>query len=158
MQKDKHWDWLPVQQHAFETLKSRLLQTHVLIHPDHTETYMLHTDASYVGVGTTLSQLDTEGLPRLVACQSRKWKKAQLNYSVHEKEILSLVDALENWRHYLSGSEIHIFTDKSAQQVHPKTGRAILAPNSLARETSSVFSSEDRPHWQDQYGGTCPVP
>ena len=60
MQKGKEWAWLPVQQHAFETLKARLLQAPVLINPDHTKPYMLHTDASDVGVGATLSQLDTE--------------------------------------------------------------------------------------------------
>ena len=86
MQKDKEWAWLQVQQHAFETLKARILQAHVLIHHDHTKPYMLHTDASDVGVGATLSQLDTEGLPRLVSCRSRKLYKAQLNYPVHEKK------------------------------------------------------------------------
>ena len=28
--------------------------------------------------------------------------------------MLALIDALEDWRHYLLGSEIHIFTDNSA--------------------------------------------
>ena len=60
MQKDKEWAWLQVQQHEFETLKARLLQTHVLVHHGHTKPYMLHTDASDVGVGATLSKLDAE--------------------------------------------------------------------------------------------------
>ena len=59
MQKGKTCDGLPVQQHLFETLKARLLQVHVLIHPDHTKPYMLHMAAADVGVGATLSQLDT---------------------------------------------------------------------------------------------------
>ena len=100
-----------MRQHAFETLKARHLKAPVLIHPDHTKHYMLHTDASDVGVGATLSQLDTEELPRLVACRSLKLNKAQLKYPVHEKKMLALVDALEDWRHYLLGSEIQIFTD-----------------------------------------------
>ena len=79
MQKGKELAWLPVQQHAFETLKERLLQAPVLIYPDHTKPYMLHTDASDVGVGATLSQFDTKCLPRLVVCRSRKLNKAQLN-------------------------------------------------------------------------------
>ena len=103
MQKGKEWAWLPVQQHAFATFKACLLQAPVLIQPDHTKPYMLHTDASDVGVGGTVYQLDTEGLPRLVACRSRKLNKAQLNYPVHENEMLSLVDTLENWRHDLLG-------------------------------------------------------
>ena len=54
MQKGKYWAWLPVQQHAFETLKARLLQAPVLIHHDHTKHYMLYTDVTDVGVGATL--------------------------------------------------------------------------------------------------------
>ena len=67
--KGKDWVLLPVQHHAFETLNVSLLQVHVLIHPAHNKPFMLHTDASDVGVGATLSQLDIEGLPRLVACR-----------------------------------------------------------------------------------------
>ena len=91
LQKGKTCDGLPVQQHHFETLKARLLQVCVLIHPDHTKPYMLDNDAADVGVRATLSQLDTEGLSRMVACRSRKVTKAHLNYPVHEKEMLAVV-------------------------------------------------------------------
>ena len=74
-------------------------------------------------MGATLSQFDTEGLHRLIACRSRKLNKAQLNYHVHEKEMLALVDALEDWKHYLLGSEIHIFTDKSATRYLQNSAR-----------------------------------
>ena len=66
----------------------------MLVHPDHSKPYLLHTDASNVGVGATLSHLDAEGLPRLVAYRSRKLNQAQKNYPVHEKEMFALVDAL----------------------------------------------------------------
>ena len=85
MQKNREWAWTAVQQHAFETLQARLLQAPVLVHPYNSKPYLLHTDASDVGVGATLSQLDAEGLPRLVACRSRKLNQAQKNYQVHEK-------------------------------------------------------------------------
>ena len=42
MQKGEEWVWLPVQQHAFETLKARLLQAHVLIHPDNQALHAAH--------------------------------------------------------------------------------------------------------------------
>ena len=83
MQKGKEWAWLPYQQQAFETLKNRSQQAPALVNPDHNNSYMLHTDVSDAGVGATLFQLETEGLPRLVARRSRKLNKAQLNYPVH---------------------------------------------------------------------------
>ena len=123
MQKNREWAWLAAQQHAFETLKARLLQAPVLVHPDHSKPYILHIDASDVGVGEALWQLDAEGLPWLVAYRFRKLKQAQSNYTVHEKEMFALVDALDNWRHYLLGAEIHIFTDNSALRYIHNTAR-----------------------------------
>ena len=60
MQKGRERAWLTAQQHAFEVLKARLLQAPILVHPDHKKPYLLHTDASDVGVGATLSQTDAE--------------------------------------------------------------------------------------------------
>jgi hypothetical protein len=60
---------------------------------------------------------------RLVACRLRKLNKAQKNYPVHEKEMLALIDALEDWRHYLLGYEIHIFTDNSALRYLQNSAR-----------------------------------
>ena len=93
------------------------------MHPDPKKPYLLHTDASDVGVGATLSQTDAERVVRLVACRSRKLSKAQKNYPVHEKEMLALIDALEDWRHYLLGSEIHIFTDNLALRYLQNSAR-----------------------------------
>ena len=42
---------------------------------------------------------------------------------MHEKEMFALVDALDNWRHYLLGAEIHIFTENSALRYLQHTAR-----------------------------------
>ena len=60
---------------------------------------------------------------RLVACRSRKLSSAERNYPVHEKEMLALVDTLEEWRHYLLGVTVLVYTDNSALsylQKNPK--------------------------------------
>ena len=82
------------EERAFQALKVRLLQYPVLTVPNFKLPMILHTDASDVGVGATLSQKDEGGL-RLVACRSRKLSSAEKNYPVHEKEMLALVDTLE---------------------------------------------------------------
>ena len=86
----------------------------MLIHPDMSKSFVLHTDASKVGIGATLSQADMEGRLHLVACRSRKLNAAQSNYPAHEKEIFALIDTLDAWRHYLLGSEVQVFTDNAA--------------------------------------------
>ena len=58
-----------------------------------------------------------------MACRSRKLSSAEKNYSVHEKEMLALVDTLEEWRHYLLGVAVLVYTDNSALsylQKNPK--------------------------------------
>ena len=37
--------------------------------------------------------------------------------------MLALIDAMEDWRHYLLGSEIHIFTDNSALRYLQNSAR-----------------------------------
>ena len=66
----------------------------VLTVPNFKLQMILHTDASDVGVGATLSQKDEGGELRLVACRSLKLPSAEKNYPVHEKEMLALVDTL----------------------------------------------------------------
>ena len=39
---------------------------------------------------------------------------AELNYPVHEHELLALVHALKKWRHYLLCSQVIAYTDNSA--------------------------------------------
>ena len=59
----------------------------------------------------------------MVACRSRKLSSAEKNYQVHEKEMLALVDTLEEWRHYLLGVAVLVYTDNSAlsyMQKNPK--------------------------------------
>ena len=70
-----------------------------------------------------MSQEDEEGKVRLIACRSKKFTWAEKNYPVHEKEMLALENTLEEWRHYLLGADVRVFTDNSALtylQKNPK--------------------------------------
>ena len=69
---------------------------------------MVETDASDYAVARVLSiQLD-DGLYHPVAFMSRTLHDAELNYDVHNKELLAIFEAFTRWRHYLEGSEIPI--------------------------------------------------
>ena len=114
LQKKRLWDWTQAAQMAFDALKLKLLKHPILTVPDPTKPYILHTYASEVGLGATLSQHDAESLLRLVACRSRKLNDAEKKYPVHEKEMLALADTLKAWRHYLLGAEVMVYTDNSA--------------------------------------------
>lgn len=92
---------------AFERLKEILTSKIVLAHPDFTRQMIVTCDASGYGLGATLGQIDPiTNRERPISFISRLLRKAELNYSTIEKELLSVVWAIESFRHYLYASPI----------------------------------------------------
>ena len=78
-QTNVDWHWDTPEQNAFEELKKRLLQAPVLIHPDMSKPFVLHSDASDVGIGAVLSQLNEDVHTCLIACHSKNLNQAERN-------------------------------------------------------------------------------
>ena len=63
---------------------------------------MVTTDASDVVVDAILEQDFGNGL-QLVAFASEKLNGAEMRYSVYERELLGIVWALAQWKHFFRG-------------------------------------------------------
>ena len=75
--------------------------------PDWRKPFDIHTDADVFQLGAVISQ---EGKP--IAFFSRKLNKAQCSsYTTTEKELLSIVETVREFRNILFGYPIHIFSD-----------------------------------------------
>ena len=98
--------WGPKQDKAFEDIKQIITSETMLKFPDFSKPFDIHTDASDTQLGAVLSQ---NGHP--VAFYSRKLNSAQQNYTVGEREMLSVVETLKEYRTILLGREITVFTD-----------------------------------------------
>lgn len=61
----------------------------------------MYADASDLACGAVLKQEGNQGTLQPVAFFSRKWNSAELNYTVHDKELLAIISALKEWRHLL---------------------------------------------------------
>ena len=48
---------------------------------------------------------------KVIAYDSRKLKKHEVNYPTHDLELAAIVFALKIWRHYLYAVPCKIFTD-----------------------------------------------
>ena len=104
LKKDKKFEWTPNQQHAFETLKKQFTEEPVLMMPDHSKPFQIEVDASKYATGAILTQTDSNGNRHPCAFISRTMSQAQRNYDTGDRELLAIIRALEEWRHYIQGS------------------------------------------------------
>ena len=100
---------------AFVKLKAAIAQGPVLILPDPSLPFVVHTDASGFAVGAVLQQDQGQGL-QPIAFLSKKMADAETRYPVHEQELLAIIQALSAWRHYLHGSKFVVRTDHKSLQ------------------------------------------
>ena len=96
------WEWSTPQHQAFNRLKLALTTAPVLKLPDFERQFVVTTDASDVAVGAILEQDFGNGL-QPVAFASRKLNGAEMRYSAYERELLGIVWALAQWKHYCRG-------------------------------------------------------
>jgi len=62
---------------------------------------ILEINASDYAIEACLNQPDEEGRLHSVTYYSRKMTPSELNYNIYDKELLAIVAALKEWRHYL---------------------------------------------------------
>jgi hypothetical protein len=72
----------------------------ILRHIDPTQLLTLETDALDYAIGAVCSQPDDLGILHPLGYFSRKLKEAALNYHVHDKELLAIIDSLNKWSTY----------------------------------------------------------
>ena len=105
--------WAEKQQHAFDTLKERLMNPPVLAYADYHLPFKLHTDASTTGLEAVLYQ-QQDGQDRVVAYASRSLKTSEKNYPAHKLEFLALKWAItEKFHDYLYGATFDVITDNN---------------------------------------------
>lgn len=109
-ESNKKIDLDTAQQHCFETMKCILTSGDILVYPDFTKPFLLTCDASDFAIGAVLSQGEF-GKDKPIHFASRTLNQTEEKYSASEKELLPIVWGLKNFRNYLYGHRVHIFTD-----------------------------------------------
>ena len=100
------WKWTPEMQDSFDQMKAIMAKETLVTFPDFTKEFEIHTDASKLQLGACISQ---GGKP--VAFYSRKLQPAQTRYTTTERELLSIVETLKEFRNILLGQKIKVHTD-----------------------------------------------
>jgi len=113
--KDVPFEWGTDQQMAFQKLIDVLTSAPVLAIFNPKVPCTIHTDASSVGIGATLSQRGKDGLDHPVEFFSRQLNEAQQNYNASELECLAVIEAVRHFEVYLN-LPFKVVTDHSALQ------------------------------------------
>jgi RNase H-like domain found in reverse transcriptase len=105
--------WTAECQQAFDATKALL---------DHNKRFDIYCNASNLQLGAVITQEN-----RPVAYYSRKLNSMQCNYTVGEKEIISVVETLKEYRNMLYGCpNIHVHTDHKNNTFHRLQTQRVL--------------------------------
>ncbi|KAF8697496.1 Reverse transcriptase (RNA-dependent DNA polymerase), partial [Rhizoctonia solani] len=168
--KETPWSWGDLEEAAFQELKRLVTQAPVLIHSNPDLPYYLETDASGVAMGAILSQRGPDNQLHPVAYMSKSFSGAEANYDTHNKELLAIIKALEEWRIFLEATDkpVQVFTDhrnleywmqartfnrRHARwciflsdfnfEIHYRPGKQSGKPDALSRRADYVDSTQD---------------
>jgi hypothetical protein len=89
-------------------LKQEFTKEPVLRMPDQIHAFQIEADASKYVSGAVLTQEDKFGERHPVAFLSKSFTSTEpsteRNYEIYNRELLSIIRALQEWRHYIQGS------------------------------------------------------
>ena len=100
------FEWTDVEQMAFDKIKQIVRRETLLSYPDFNLPFEIHTDASHTQLGVEISQNN-----KLIAFYSRKLQPAQRRYTTTERELLSIIETLKEFRNILLGQQIVVYTN-----------------------------------------------
>ena len=109
--KDKPFVWDDKCETAFQKLITACTSEPVLCMFNPKKPIRIETDASDLAIGGCLTQ-EYDGKHHPIAYHSRKMSPAEQNYDIHDKELLAIVECLDQWRVYAEGAPgLNIYTD-----------------------------------------------
>ena len=114
LSKKNKWKWGQSDDANFSLIKNKFLNSVMLHHPNFNKRFFMNCDASNVSLGVELYQEDMEGNHLVVSFASRVLNHCERNYTVTEKELLSVVFACLKFRTYILGFPVTVRTDHKA--------------------------------------------
>jgi transposase InsO family protein len=115
LRDDYVWDsssWTQLEEGCFQNLKQQLLSSPLLLeYPDFNKEFFLQSDASKVGAGAVLFQLDSLGRRCVVSYASWLFNDTERRYNTTERELLGLVLSVRKWKPFFYHTKFYAETD-----------------------------------------------
>ena len=84
---------------------------------------------------------------------SRKLNKHDVNYRVHEKKLLALVESTTKWRHYLHGLQVIVYTDSYVLKYLQTMAKPLTPPDQVVTQTPRIRPLHSSHPGKDQHCG-----
>jgi hypothetical protein len=123
---NKDWRWSPEMEKAFVNLKEYFTTAPILTHFKPKHQCIVETDGSDFALGAVLSQKEDDDMLHPIAYHSRKFSPAEINYEIHDKELLAVVDSFKIWRRYLEGALLTVLVYTDHQNLEYFTTTKVL--------------------------------
>jgi hypothetical protein len=116
------YEWSHECAKAFQDFKDQVTKASILKNFEPMRQIVVETDASDFTIGAALSEV-IDGQLHLIAFYSRKMDTAEINYDIHDTELLTIVASLKEWRQYLEEAyhQIQIHTDHMNREYFTTT-------------------------------------
>ncbi len=111
LRKDVPFVWSQECEKSFINVKQILLSEPILAVFDRSKPINIYTDASGVGIGAVLKQIQDDGSEKPVAYFSRKLSDAQKKKKAIYIESLAIKEAVKFWKYWLLGRKFNVITD-----------------------------------------------
>ncbi len=112
--KDVPFLWNDAQQHSFTTLKDTLTHALILAFPDYKLPFTMCMDASALGIGAVLMQMEEGKCPHATVYTGCVLTSAESKYRVTHLEALAVVWVLQHFRDIILGYPATVYTDHIA--------------------------------------------
>ncbi|MBW0581363.1 hypothetical protein O181_121078 [Austropuccinia psidii MF-1] len=139
LKKDSHFPLNEESLRQFHKLKEAFSIAPILSHFHPYLPTIVEADASDYALGAVLSQISDSG-KHPIAFDLRRLLPAELNYEIHDKELLGIVWALKRWRAFLLSlfSSFEILTDCLSLQ-YSMSSKILTCPQACWAEFLSEF-------------------
>ena len=124
------WKWTDEHERLFQKLKMSLTSETELTIPNTKHPFFITVDASLIGLGAVLFQLNEQNKMKVISNNSRILNPQEQKLSTLDRELLGIVHALQLYEFLIIGSPhpIHIFTDHKPL-LHCFTKKGNLSPS-----------------------------
>ena len=87
---------------------SKFKKESILIYFNYKKSVIIDADASERIMRAWLQQINNQEQKRLIACYTQKLTLTEQQYDIHDREMLAIIKALEQWRTYLQEAKYQI--------------------------------------------------